>query len=55
MPNCPHCGRDTTAERPAPTGSLEAGAQAYRTRHNGVQLLTPEDTSDNVHVPRDAA
>ena len=53
MTTCPHCGNDTTAERPAPAGSLAAGQQLYRTRHEGVQLLPPEDTTDNVDFSRE--
>jgi hypothetical protein len=50
MTNCPHCGRDTNAERPAPTGTLAAGDQAYRARRQGVTILPGADTSDNAAI-----
>lgn len=58
MTNCPHCGHDTRAERPAPPGTVAAGSQLYRTRREGARILPGESTADNVQVgsrPSDAA
>ncbi|MGW3854736.1 hypothetical protein [Micromonospora arida] len=48
MANCPHCGKDTTTEQAAPSGSLARGEQLYRQRRQGVRIERGDNRPDNV-------
>lgn len=48
MANCPHCGKDTSTEPAAPTGTLDRGGQLYRQRRQGVRVEAGDHRPDNV-------